>query len=84
MPLTATTTTEADQREWGSASLGTARAPSRIGWMLLLVGVLHLPSLFNPFIIDDYVYLDVASNMTRTGEAEEFKTKKINKKEKEK
>ncbi len=74
MPLTATTTTEADQREWGSASLGTARAPSRIGWMLLLVGVLHLPSLFNPFIIDDYVYLDVASNMTWSGVAEVFST----------
>ena len=31
--------------------------------MLVLVGALHLPSLFNPFFIDDYVYIDTVHDL---------------------
>lgn len=36
----------------------------RLGWLLAFVAVLHAPSLFNDFIIDDYVYLDTVHDMT--------------------
>ena len=35
-----------------------------LGILLVLVFALHLPSLFNPFFIDDYVYLETADQLT--------------------
>jgi|GEM_PF-2967427 len=42
----------------------------RVGVMLLLVGGLHIPSLFNPFFIDDYVYLDTVHDLDWAGLAD--------------
>ena len=46
----------------------------RVGLMLALVGILHLPSLFNPFFIDDYIYLDTVHDLTWSGIPEIFTT----------
>ena len=40
---------------------------SRVGLMNLLVGLLHLPSVFNPFFIDDYIYLDTVHDLSWSG-----------------
>ncbi len=46
----------------------------RVGLMLLLVGGLHLPSLFNPFFIDDYVYIDTVHDLGWSGLGDIFTT----------
>ncbi len=33
-------------------------------WILGFVAILHVPSLFNPFVADDYVYLGTAHDLT--------------------
>jgi len=38
-----------------------------LAWVLVLTGALHLPGLFNPFIIDDYTYLDTVHDLTWSG-----------------
>lgn len=38
-----------------------------IAWLLGAVTVLHLPSLFLPFFIDDYVYLDAVRRLNWSG-----------------
>ena len=40
---------------------------TRVGLMILLVGLLHLPSVFNPFFIDDYIYLDTVHDLSWSG-----------------
>jgi len=35
-----------------------------MAWLLLLTAVVHVPSLLNPFFIDDYVYLESVQGMS--------------------
>ncbi len=35
-----------------------------VTWLLLFVALIHSPSLFNPFFIDDYVYLDSVDDLS--------------------
>ena len=42
----------------------SAQRPAAIAWLLILVALVHLPSLFNPFFIDDYVYLDAVHDLS--------------------
>ncbi len=44
----------------------------RIGALLAVTAVIHLPSLFNPFFIDDYVYLNTVQNITWSNFADQF------------
>lgn len=46
----------------------------RVGLMLVLVGILHLPSVLNPFFIDDYIYLDTVHDLTWSQVPEVFTT----------
>jgi len=37
---------------------------SAMAWLLLLTAVVHVPSLLNPFFIDDYVYLETVQKIS--------------------
>lgn len=62
-----------------AANLGALAAPSAPGHrhalvLLLAVAALHVPTLFNPFLIDDYVYLYTVHDLDWTGIANVFTT----------
>ncbi len=63
----------------------TSQAPlrrqGRRAWMLLAaVAAIHIPSLFNPFFIDDYVYLDTVHDLDAAGVADLFTSSTLDEK----
>ena len=51
----------------GTNQVGPGAKRASVLWLLVLVGVLHVASLFNPFIIDDYIYLDTVHDLSWSG-----------------
>ncbi len=58
----------------GAAACGRRSTTAALRWVLVLSGLIHLPSLINPFFIDDYVYIDTVRRLDAAALGDLFTT----------